>query len=323
MTNDSKYLSVLCGNFGDDYQPLTKTQFWKIYHQCNDSIENVIDSKVSEVQTLLKRSGSITFAIDKMEQMGIKITTVLDDNFPKKLLTKLGDKCPPILYYCGNTDLNQMKYVGYVGSRDIDNVDQIWTEKMIEKNISKRFGVVSGGARGIDMISTSYALRYGSFAIEFLVDGIDKKIKDKTVLQYILDDKMLLYSATSPMAKKYRNSFVVAAMERNKFIYAQSSGTVVVKSDLNKGGTWAGATEALQNRWCKVYVWDQKKYQGNQALIAAGGIGIDNTGELVNNNSRYVLFNDTKDKEEYSQITLHDLANEMMVSEETTKYKDA
>ena len=33
---------------------------------------------------------------------------------------------------------------------------------------------------------------------------------------------------------------------RNRYIYAQSSGTVIIRSDKGKGGTWAGATENLK-----------------------------------------------------------------------------
>lgn len=35
------------------------------------------------------------------------------------------------------------------------------------------------------------------------------------------------------------------AMQRNKLIYALADAALVVSSDLNKGGTWAGATEQL------------------------------------------------------------------------------
>ena len=65
------------------------------------------------------------------------------------------------------------------------------------------------------------------------------------------------------------------AMMRNKYIYAQSEATVIVKSDYNKGGTWSGATENLKNKWCKEFCWNNLKYNGNQALIKKGAIPID------------------------------------------------
>ena len=63
------------------------------------------------------------------------------------------------------------------------------------------------------------------------------------------------------------------AMMRNRYIYAQSSGTVVVRSDLNKGGTWTGASENLKNNWCTTLCWDHP-YPGNQALIEKGAVPV-------------------------------------------------
>jgi len=317
MNEDAKYIAILCGEYGDGYQPITRAMFWKICRENNDSIGNVIASGRHDVLALLERSDSVAYAISKMEGMGIRITTVLDDDFPPNLRKKLGNKCPPMLYYCGDPCINQHRYVGYVGSRNVDDADKAWTEKMVKKNMENRYGVVSGGAKGIDQISTSYALRLGNYAIEFLPEGLEKRIRDRATLSYVLEGKLLLYSTTSPLVKGTRNSFVAAAMGRNKFIYTQSSGTVVVKSGLEKGGTWAGATEALKNNWCKVYVWDQKSYPGNQALIEMGGIGLDDDGGISIDNSKIQAKegSGTKENSKYEQITMFDAPEHTMASD--------
>ena len=44
-------------------------------------------------------------------------------------------------------------------------------------------------------------------------------------------------------------------MQRNKLIYALSDASLIVSSDLNKGGTWAGAVEQLDKlKFVPVYV---------------------------------------------------------------------
>ena len=308
MNEDAKKIAILCGVFGDGYQPITRASFWKIFHEHNNSIDSVFASGRHDVSELLKRSGSIDFSISKMDGMGIKITTVLDDDFPSTLHKKLGDKCPPMLYFSGDSGINRQRQVGYVGSRVADDSDRAWTEKMVSKNTKNRYGVVSGGAKGVDMISTGHALSLGNYAIEFLAGGLVKRLMEPTTLSYILDGKLLLYCAASPFSKGNRNSFVASAMERNKFIYAQSSGTVVVKSGHKEGGTWAGATEALKSSLCKVYVWDQKSYPGNQALIEMGGIGLDDNGDISIDNSAIPAKEGcgAKETEKYEQITLFD-----------------
>jgi hypothetical protein len=47
---------------------------------------------------------------------------------------------------------------------------------------------------------------------------------------------------------------VGGAMGRNKIIYGLADFAVVVSSDFQTGGTWAGAVEALKGGWCPVFV---------------------------------------------------------------------
>ena len=49
----------------------------------------------------------------------------------------------------------------------------------------------------------------------------------------------------------------------------------MVRSEYNKGGTWAGAIDNLKNEWCKELCRDKKSYRGNRALIERGAIPID------------------------------------------------
>src|SRR5437773_5988014 len=65
---------------------------------------------------------------------------------------------------------------------------------------------------------------------------------------------------------------VGAAMGRNKMIYGLADFAVVVSSDHQTGGTWAGAVEALKAGWCPVFVRDGKGVpKGNQELLKLGG----------------------------------------------------
>ena len=60
-------------------------------------------------------------------------------------------------------------------------------------------------------------------------------------------------------------------MGRNKLIYAASDYSVVVSSDYEKGGTWAGAIEALKAAWCPLFVRSGERVgRGNDELIRKG-----------------------------------------------------
>jgi predicted Rossmann fold nucleotide-binding protein DprA/Smf involved in DNA uptake len=70
-------------------------------------------------------------------------------------------------------------------------------------------------------------------------------------------------------------------MGRNKLIYALSRLTFVVASDKDKGGTWAGATEALDRGYAPVAVWaSEGASEGNAALLKRGATPISAIDEL-------------------------------------------
>jgi len=60
-------------------------------------------------------------------------------------------------------------------------------------------------------------------------------------------------------------------MGRNKLIYGLADFAVVVSSDYQTGGTWAGAVEALKASWCPVFVrGGADGPKGNRELIKLG-----------------------------------------------------
>ena len=61
-------------------------------------------------------------------------------------------------------------------------------------------------------------------------------------------------------------------MGRNKLIYALADLTIVVSAEVNKGGTWAGATEALKNQYSQ-HIFarvDSNVSQANHQLLSLG-----------------------------------------------------
>ena len=62
-------------------------------------------------------------------------------------------------------------------------------------------------------------------------------------------------------------------MGRNRLIYCLADYAIVVASDAEKGGTWAGASEALKAGWIPVFILDHVAMpEGNRLLLQKGGI---------------------------------------------------
>ena len=228
-------------------------------------------SQIERFVRLRDRSASIAIECANLESRGIFITTRADKDYPMAIKKKLTKKSPPLFYYCGDIGIANDECIGFVGSRSIEPCDAEFTQKIVKKCLNK-YTVVSGGAKGVDSTAADAMNREGA-AIEYVADSLNKRIKDKDVSSRIRDERLLILSAAVPTA----GFNVGMAMQRNKYIYAQSLGTVVVRSDYKKGGTWAGATENLRHNWSRTYCWNNSNYQGNKELIKLGAIPIDET----------------------------------------------
>ena len=289
MNKNSEAIVIFCSHLctASDIKPLEPREWGELasilfskglepkdllFFSKSDFLEKL---EVDEVMTnrylrLLERSGSISFEISKYENMGIMITTRAENNYPRLLKQKLGNNCPPIFYIAGNTQLLNKQTVGFVGSRNVSDNDIDFTKNTVTKILQKGYGVVTGGAKGIDTTATQASLDNNGFVIEYLADSMMQKMRKADVVKSINKGDLLILSAQAPTA-----GFNVGfAMMRNKYIYSQSDATIIVKSDKDKGGTWNGAIENLKKGWCTEYCRNIE-YPGNLELIKMGAIPID------------------------------------------------
>lgn len=311
MNQEIDYITILCGEFHDGYTPMTRAEFWKLYHKYDDSIQKLVESDEEKVQQLMKRNGAVAFSIEKLRQMGVRVVTFMDEDYPERLRTVLKDFAAPLFYVAGDSALNKGKYTGYVGSRSVEEKDVNWTERMVRKNVQDGFGVVTGGAQGVDSFAMKYALDNGGNVILYLPDNMKEKLKEPEILRGIMNGRILAYSHISPLAPQSRYTFVASAMERNKFIYAHNGSAVVVRSDLEKGGTWGGATEAMKHHWAVVYVRNDEQCPGNQGLIKLGGIPLSEDGTVLDKEMvRTAMENLDKQEEETRQLSLFDIIDQ-------------
>lgn len=220
---------------------------------------------------LLDRSASLSFEISKYESMGISILTRADAAYPKKLKEKLTNACPPLFYAAGDPAIAARSAIGFVGSRSIGDNDILFVQSAVRNVLKNGHTIVSGGAKGCDSIAEETALDAGGAAIAYLSDSMLRKLRNAKTLQAVQRGALLLLSVAKPDAGFHTG----IAMMRNRYIYAQSEATLIVKSDYNKGGTWSGAVENLRNRWALTLCRNHLSYPGNKALIEKGAIPVD------------------------------------------------
>ena len=157
-----------------------------------------------------------------------------------------------------------------VGSRNIDNEGELFTRKVAEESARQGIQIVSGGARGVDQIAMLTALGAGGMVLGVLADSLMKAAVSGKYRNGIREKQLTLISPYNPDAR-----FNVGnAMGRNKYIYALADFGLVVASEYQKGGTWAGAREELKRESARpVFVRDEDGVpDGNDALKKMGAL---------------------------------------------------
>ncbi len=217
---------------------------------------------------LLDRKMALAIKLEKWTKAGIWIINRSDGFYPNSLKNKLKDKVPPILFGIGNKNLLNKTYIGIVGSRHISETDITATKEIVKQLHHQKYGVVSGGARGIDEHSMTGILEQKGYALGVLADSLIKKSSSSNYRKYIIDNKLALISPFNPEV-----GFNVGnAMGRNKLIYVLSQASIIVKSE-TKGGTWEGANENLKNKWAPLWVVrpiENKANRGNIEIVRKG-----------------------------------------------------
>ena len=195
----------------------------------------------SRLQRLLGRGFLLSQVIERWQARAIWVVSRADAAYPRRLKARLREDAPAVIYGCGDMSLLDSGGLAVVGSRHVDHSLIDYT--MAVGELAARAGrtLVSGGAKGIDQAAMRGALAAGGKVCGVLADSLEKTTMDREHRNLLLDSQLVLISPYDPNA-----GFNVGnAMQRNKLIYALADAALVVSSDLNKGGTWAGAIEQL------------------------------------------------------------------------------
>jgi predicted Rossmann fold nucleotide-binding protein DprA/Smf involved in DNA uptake len=229
---------------------------------------SVIDA--SRLQRLLGRGFQLSQAIEQWQSRAIWVISRADANYPGRLKARLREDSPAILYGCGDISLLESGGLTVVGSRHVD--DALIEYAMAIGELAAKAGrtLISGGARGIDQAAMRGALAGNGRSIGVLADSLEKTAMNRENRNFLLGEQLLLISPYDPSS-----GFNVGhAMQRNKLIYALADASLVVSSDVNKGGTWAGAVEQLDKyRFMPVHVRATGELSpGIDALLRKGAI---------------------------------------------------
>lgn len=209
---------------------------------------------------------------------GLWAITACDEFYPARLRERLGDAAPCLLHGAGPVSLLREDGLAVVGSRNLTPEGEAAARGIADIAVGERLSVISGGARGADQTAMGRAIERGGTAVGVLAHPLDRLVQRQATHAQIDDGLLCLISPFKPEAP----FTVAAAMARNRVIYGLARVTCVVASDLDRGGTWRGATEALARRYGTVAAWlGAGAGPGNEALVARGAHPVAKPPELL------------------------------------------
>jgi predicted Rossmann fold nucleotide-binding protein DprA/Smf involved in DNA uptake len=205
----------------------------------------------SRLQRLLGRGFLLSQVVEHWQARAIWVVSRADTGYPRRLKARLREEAPALLYGCGDIRLLETGGLAMVGSRHVG--DSLIDYTMAIGRLAARAGrtIISGGAKGIDRAAMRGALEAGGKVNGVLADSLERTAMNREHRNLLIDGQLALVSPYDPNAGFH----VGHAMQRNKLIYALADASLVVNSDFQKGGTWAGAIEQLDKlRLVPVYV---------------------------------------------------------------------
>ena len=194
-----------------------------------------------------------------IEKHGIKCMFYLDKEYPNRL--KNYTDAPVMLYSLGNTNYDNEKIVGIVGTRKASDYGKSFTEELVETLVPTGALIISGLALGIDGAAHRSALKHHLSTVGVMAHGLDRiyPAAHKNIAKQMLENGGLLTEFTSGTIPDRENF-----PKRNRIVAGMCDALVVVES---KRGGGSLITATIANSYNK----DVFAFPGNAGEVLAEG----------------------------------------------------
>ena len=167
LTDNDKAVLVLTTRLGNPNRPSLPPIMWhRVSTRLRDaglfpaslfhSLDPIEEPERPRIQELLSDATTVLLDAEQLHDRGIRALPITNDDYPRRLIDRLGDNAPPVLFHVGDQDLGSGG-VGVVGSRNVtpEGAEAAQSIAIEAVRIGKR--VVSGGARGVDQLAMNAA----------------------------------------------------------------------------------------------------------------------------------------------------------------------
>ncbi|MCD8027724.1 MAG: DNA-processing protein DprA [Erysipelotrichaceae bacterium] len=236
-----------------------------------DTLVNIYQFDEHITQKILYRLSllnELLYALSHLENMGIMITTIYEDNYPRILQTKLKKNIPFYIYYVGHISLINKPMISILGLQNIGKKQYSFVKNFVSKIHNENYTLITNDSKGTEVYALKTMMRLGGQAICCLNCHLyDKK---KIYSKYIKNNQLLLISAINP----YSDFNVTNALYCNSYISCLSDIQLISSVQANSGAVWFTAMQVLHYKWSKLLVLNDFMYSGNIKLLEMGAIPI-------------------------------------------------
>ena len=220
----------------------------------------------TRIRELLNRVDDLNNELTRFERLGIWALALTDHSYPKRLLARLKNAAPPVIFGSGEAGCLSLPGVAVVGSRAATDKINTRTQEVARRVVESGLAVFSGGATGVDLAAMTTAFAIGGRTIGVLADSLVNALGSREA-ERVGTGRWTIVSQYWPD----RRFTAAGALSRNKLIYALSDYAIVIASQFERGGTWQGTIQALSGGWVPVFVsGGEDACDGNRALLKKG-----------------------------------------------------
>lgn len=198
---------------------------------------------------LLEDTPQLEAYLARAKKAGCIPVTRTNEDYPLILRKRLGLDAPGCLWLKGDPQILKMPAVALVGSRELRNANRDFAREVGMQAAKQGYVLVSGNARGADIVAQNACLEAGGQVICVVADALCEHTERKNILFLSEEDYDEPFSA-------------LRALRRNRVIHCLGEITFAAQCTLEKGGTWDGSVRNLKNLWSPLYCFDD----GSQAM---------------------------------------------------------
>lgn len=172
--------------------------------------------------------------LDYCQAHNIRVITVTDEDYPRRLLFNKVEDRPLQLFYCGKGSIDRRHIISVVGTRNITEYGKKMCEKLINElaELLPDVLIISGLAYGVDIHAHRACLVKNIDTLAVLAHGLDRiypRMHRETAQQMTLHGGLLTEYFTGSIPDK--GHFI----RRNRIVAGMSSATIVIESASHGG----------------------------------------------------------------------------------------